>query len=203
MTFRIVPDEQRGIVLLVALIGIVASTLGGIALVRTVATDVAIGGNLALRQQATLAASVAVEHDLAALFESGAIADRTADDPARNYFASRHVDQDARGVPRMLQSVSSYPAGVPSMDAGDGLTLRHVIERLCLRPGAATPDNCTLSPRSVAAAPGAPSAPEPPPTPYYRVTVRIDGPAGAAAFVQVMLGEEASHHRLAWRVLDE
>ena len=83
------------------------------------------------------------------------------------------------------------------------MTLRHIIERLCLRPGSATADNCSLSPPSAAAAAGAPPPTEPPRTPVYRVTVRADGPAGAATFVQVMLGEAGPQHRLSWRTLDE
>ena len=197
------PPAERGVILLVALMATLAMTLGGIALVRAVATDVAIGGNLAMRQRATLAASAAIEHDLAALFENGAIADTTTDHPEQNYFAARQAGDDIRGVPSALQSPANYPAGAPTIDAGGGLILRHVIERWCLLPGSAVAENCTLSPPSVAAASGTPSASEPPRIPYYRVTVRVDGPSGAAAFVQATLSENPSHHRLSWRVLDE
>jgi type IV pilus assembly protein PilX len=194
---------QSGVILFVALLATIALTLAGIALDRAVSTDVAIGGNIAMRQHAMLAASAAIEHALAALFESGTIADKTTDDIPHNYFAASQAGEDVRGVPHALQSVTNYPVGAPTIDAGEGYTLRHVVERLCLLPGIASADNCTLSPPSLAAASGTPTASEPPRTPYYRVTVRVDGPAGAAAFVQAMLGEEPSHHRLSWRVLDE
>ena len=195
--------SQCGVVLFVALLAVIAMSLGGVAFVRAVATDVAIGGHIAMRQHALLAASIAVEHDAAALFDAGSIADTTADDPAHNYFAARQAGEDGRGVPRALQAVTDYPASFPTIDAGDGITLRHMIERLCLLPGVASVDNCTLSPPSAGAASGVPVTPEPPRTPYYRVTVRADGPAGAAAFVQAMLSEEATRHRISWRVLDE
>jgi hypothetical protein len=198
-----VSDRERGVILLVALLAVLALAMGAVALARTLATDVAIGGNLAMRQNATLAASDAVEHAVAALFETGAIADSNIDDTGHNYFASRQAGEDARGVPRALQSIDRYPAGAPTIDIGEGSILRYVVERLCLTPGSATADNCALSPPSVEAAMGTPSAAEPPRTPYYRVTVRADAPGGASAFVQAMLGAEATHHRLAWRVLDE
>ena len=89
------------------------------------------------------------------------------------------------------------------VDLADRYQLRYVIERLCLHAGAPTPDNCTLSPPSIAAASGNPGTAEPPRVPGYRVTVRVDGPAGAAVHVQALLGATASHRRLAWRVLDE
>jgi type IV pilus assembly protein PilX len=194
---------ERGVVLFVALIATLALMLGGMALVRAVATDTAIGGNIATRQQATVAASVAIEHDVAALFENGAIADATHDDPVNNYFAARQAGEDARGVPRALQSVSDYPEGAATIAVGTGFTLRHLVERLCVTEGPASIENCTLSAPSTAAASGTPPAAEPTRAPYYRVTVRIDGPAGAATFVQAMLGEAANRHRLSWRVLDE
>lgn len=197
------PRDQTGVVLFVALLATIALMLGGAALVRAVATDVAIGGNIAMRQHAVLVASASIEQALAALFETGAIADTTTDDVPHGYFAAQQTNEDSRGVPYALQAIAHYPAAAATTDTGDGFQLRHVVERLCLIPGVATPDNCTLTPPSLAAASGTPGASEPPRTPYYRVTVRVDGPAGAAAFVQTMLGEAPSHHRLSWRVLDE
>jgi type IV pilus assembly protein PilX len=197
------PGHQRGVILFVALLAVLALAMGAVALARTIATDVAIGGNLALREHATLAATDAVERALAALFESGAIADTRVDAIGSNYFASRQAGEDARGVPRALQSLDLYPPAAPTIDFGEGVVLRHVVERLCLMAGAVTADNCALSPPSVEAAMGTPPPTEPPRTPYYRVTVRADAPGGAGVFVQALLGEEPSHHRLGWRVLDE
>lgn len=195
--------RQRGIILFAALIATVALAYGGVALLRTVMTSVAIGANVSARQQAILAAALAVEQDTAALSDTGVPAGTIADDPARNYFAARQSGEDSRGVPSALQTVADYPPGASLIDAGDGFMVRHLIERLCLLPGAATVSNCTLSPPSVAAASGTPSPTDPPRTPYYRVTVRVDGPRGAATFVQAMLGEEPGHRRVSWRVLED
>jgi len=194
---------QHGVVLFVAMITMLALALAALALDRAVATDATIAANVDARTHATLLASDAIERAIAGLFETGAIADRSADDVAHNYFASRQVSEDARGVPRVLQVIANYPTDAAIVDAGDRHQLRYVIERLCLRPGPAATDNCTLTPPSAAAARGTPPPGEPPRTPIYRVTVRVDGPAGTTAFVQAMLGESQTRHRLSWRALDE
>ena len=194
--------RRRGVILLVAMVAVVALAFAGMALVRAVATSAAIGSNVNARQQAIFAASVALERDVVALFEGGGI-DTTNDDPPHNYFASRQAGEDRRGVPAMLLSPADYPAGAGVADAGDGFTVRHVIERLCLLPGAASIENCTLSPPSVEAASGAPPAGEPVRQPAYRVTMRVEGPAGAATFVQAMLSAAHDNPRLTWQVLDE
>src|SRR5262249_16673305 len=160
-----------------------------------VTTDAAITNNVVLREQTTLAASVAIEEAVAALFETGAIADRSNDLPSHRYFATRQPGEDLRGGPRMLLDENADAGLQPPRAAAHGLGARHVIERVCRLSGPPSNDHCTLSPPAM---PGA-DTPEAPRTPYYRVTVRVDGPGGALAFVQALLGEEPSHHRLSWR----
>jgi hypothetical protein len=184
------------------MIAIVALALAGIALDRAVSVDAIVGANMAARMHATLFASEAIERAVAALFEAGTIADRNTDDITHNYVASRQAAEDARGIPSALQAIARYPAGAPVIDGADRHQLRYLVERLCRTAGPATTDNCTLSPRSPAPAGGG-VAPEPSRSPSYRVSVRVDGPAGAAVFVQAMLGALPSHRLLSWRVLDE
>jgi len=189
-------------ILFVALLCVLLLSMAAIALARTIATDVAIGGNLALRHQAALATTEGVERAAAALFETGAVADANSDDASRNYFASRQPGENARGVPRTLQALDAYPEDAVVVDTGDRFSLRYIVERLCAAPGGPSQDNCALTPQSVEAASGAPPPGEPARTPYYRVSIRVDGPAGATVFAQGLLGA-ASPHRLAWQVLDE
>jgi hypothetical protein len=194
---------QRGVVLFVAMIAIVALALAGVALDRAVTTDATIGANIAARTHVTLLAADAVERAVAALFETGAIADRSVDDIAHNYYASTQAGDDRRGVPPTLQAIGAYPADAAVIDTAYRHQLRYVIERLCRNAGVAAVDNCTLAPATLTTTPGAPGASAPPRTPGYRVTVRVDGPVGAAVFVQAMLGEAPTRRRLSWRVLDE
>ncbi|HJU21607.1 MAG TPA: hypothetical protein VJ891_03790 [Casimicrobiaceae bacterium] len=195
-------SHQRGIVLLIALVAVIALAFAGMSLVRAVAAGIAIDDNINLRRQAAFAASAALEHDVVALLEDRSI-DTMNDDAAHNYVASRQPGEDRRGVPRALLVAAAYPAGASILDVGDGLVVRHVIERLCVLPGAPVIDRCALSPPSVEAASGAPPPGEPAREPAYRITMRVEGPAGAATFVQAIVSAAHANPRVSWQVLDE
>ncbi|MEO8536619.1 MAG: hypothetical protein ABI533_03770 [Betaproteobacteria bacterium] len=192
---------QRGVILFVAMITMLALALATLSIDRAVATDAAIGGNVASQLQAVWQAEDGVERAVDALFVRAAIVDMTRDDPSQHYYASRQPGEDRRGIPRVLQAVPLYPAVLPTLDAGDRHALRYVIERLCRSAGDATRDNCTLSPPVAAAPPGA-RALWPAPAPYFRVTVRVDAAKGTA-FVQATLAPSSASHRVSWRVVDD
>ena len=194
--------RERGVVLLVASVVTLALATVGMGMLRAVTTGAAAGANVASQQSATLAASMALERAVATLFAAGAV-DSTADDVARNDFAARTGGDDARGVPRALQTLADYPEAAAVIDAGNGYRVRHVIERSCVATGIASIATCTLSPPSIEAALGTPPAGEPPRMPYYRVPVRVDGASGAATFVQATLCAAKANPRCSWRVLDE
>src|SRR5205085_11286110 len=86
---------QRGIILIIALVLMVALSLAGVALIRSVDTTTSVIGNLAFRQSAILPANLAVERAAAALFpdadpaNAGKIGDLTANFVAENYYAFR------------------------------------------------------------------------------------------------------------------
>ena len=71
---RRMPPAQRGVVLFIALIVLVAMSLAGVALLRSVDTNVLIAGNLAFRQGATMAGDWGVE-------DARKLLDRNAKDP--------------------------------------------------------------------------------------------------------------------------
>jgi Tfp pilus assembly protein PilX len=200
-----------GFVLVIALIVLVATSLAAAHLARAVDGATAVAGNLALHAAALPAADRALETARSLLADAGALGDREHDVPARGYYASRQPGEDAHGMPRALQfpgstqpaAPGSAPAVPPAQDAGDGMTARVLIERLCTGPGPAVAANCTLvrSPDSgggpildASAARGGP---------LYRVSVRIDGPQGAAARVQALLRDGDPPARLSWRAIDD
>ena len=160
------PRAQRGVVLLVAMMAIVALALAGIALDRAVATDATIGGNVA-RANARDAVGVGRRSSMrsAALFETGAIADRPTDDLAAQLFC---VEAGGRGWPRRspcIAVIANYPADAAVDRRGRSASLRYRDRAAVPAAGAASAENCTLSPPSVAAARGTPGASEPPRTP--------------------------------------
>ena len=194
------PRRQRGVVLFIALIVMVAMSLAAIALIRSVDTTNAIVGNLAFRMASILPANASIEQAASALFSDADIAavvhipDKKVDLPAENYYARRLPGEDARGVPALLQkrsTASTLPKQFDADDSDTAATNTHVtylIERMCLATGAATIGNCDLVPPKGNPGDtlgdinfGAGSIP------FYRVTVRVDGPQNTATFVQAML----------------
>jgi type IV pilus assembly protein PilX len=192
------PARQHGVVLFVALIVMVALSLAAIALIRSVDTTTTVIGNLAFRQASILPANMAVEEAAAALFQDADVArairipNRDSNLPAENYFAFWQNTDDARGVPAQLQKRSAFPvAGKMLVDAsmsGAQTEVRYVLERMCVAAAPPTNANCDLLP------PSGPfgttvgdSSLTLPSVPYYRVTIRVDGPQNTASFVQAML----------------
>ena len=194
--------RQSGVVLFVALIVMVAMSLAAIALIRSVDTTNAIVGNLAFRMASILPANASIEQAAAALFSDqdilgvGSIPIKDANLPAENYLACRQglplcpgPAEDARGVPAVLQKKSTALTLTKKFDAPDSDThVTYLIERMCLQPGPATPGNCDLvppkgNPGDTIGDAGAAGVN----IPFYRVTVRVDGPKNTASFVQAML----------------
>jgi Tfp pilus assembly protein PilX len=202
--------RQRGVVLFVALIVMVAMSLAAIALIRSVDTTNAIIGNLAFRLASILPANAGVEQAAGALFSDADIAsivhipDKNVSVPAQNYFACRQglggcggSPEDARGVPAVLQKKSTASALTKQFDACDtpaacsastDSKVTYIIERMCLAAGPPTTGNCDLvppkgNPGDTLGDAGAAAVS----VPFYRVTVRVDGPKNTASFVQAML----------------
>jgi type IV pilus assembly protein PilX len=191
-------QRQAGVVLFVALIVMVALSLAAIALIRSVDTTNAVIGNLSFRMASILPGNLAVETAAAALFPDadiasvGSIPNKTVDKPAENYFASWQNSDDQRGVPRVLQKKSTaYALARTLSDATTKTDIAYVIERMCLAPGAPTsgpPASCDLLlPKVPLGTTIGDSQINLPPDPYYRVTIRVDGPQNTASFLQAML----------------
>ena len=197
-----VHQKQAGVVVIVVLLAILIMAISASALLRSVDAAVAVTGNLGFMQAALASADGAVEQAVAALFEQRRIADQAVEDSANGYFPFRQLSEDLRGVPFALQALANYPPDAPVLDAGNGNSVRFVIERMCLAAGPATADNCSLAPtvEPPLAIPGEPYV-EPPLVPVFRQTIRIDGPANATQFVQAWLADIPNHRRVAWRAL--
>ena len=188
---------QSGVVLFIALIVMVALSIAGIALVRSVDTGLSITGNLGFRQASISPTTWAVEKAISAMFEKKDISDLDKANLTQNYYAYRYEVknggklEDKTGVPYDLQGAtpSNYPSTFIKTDDGAGNTIRYVIERMCLDEGPSTAANCDMSPPKKSEATTAMELikPELIRVPFYRVTVRIDGPNNTTTFAQAML----------------
>src|SRR5690242_324565 len=131
---------QRGVVLFIALIVLVALMLASISLVRSVDTANIIAGNLAFKQASVQAADTGIEAAVAAL---PTIVNTTVNTdvtpvggpPGYWYYATRR-DTDANGGP-LATAVGTSPAtaipwaNVPVANTVAGNAVRIVIDRLC------------------------------------------------------------------------
>ena len=187
---------QSGVVLFIALIVMVAMSIAGIALVRSVDTGLSVIGNLEFHPASLPPSTWAVENAIHAMFEAKAI-DLEKKDLNNNYFPFRYEiknageKEDATGVHFHLQgeTPSNYPGSFQKTVDGAGNTVRYVIERMCLDEGPATAANCDMSPPKKSEATTAMELEKPDlvRVPFYRVTIRIDGPNNTTTFAQAML----------------
>jgi len=196
---RVSRRAQRGVILFVALIVLVAMSLTGIALIRSVDTNVLVAGNLAFRQGATAAADWGVESARTYL-KTTINANKAAldnDNPAAAYFATWQSGLDLVGTTTTPFTWSGASQLVGTDSAGN--EVRYVLHRMCEASGASTTagSNCVKSAGSGGAT-GTEGSTKgtvsystlalPASTVvYYRVTVRVLGPRNTLSFVQAML----------------
>ncbi|WP_280154310.1 PilX N-terminal domain-containing pilus assembly protein [Piscinibacter sp. XHJ-5] len=188
--------RQRGVVLIVSLIVLVAMTLAGIALMRSVTTGNRVAGNLAFQQAATQAADVGVETAIAWLEANntgGTLYTTTASGAPVGYFAARQ--DPAAGVSwETFWKDTLVATGRVNTLAADasGNTVSYVIHRMCNAVG--DPNSgigCSVAPRVVGeegGGMGTGTVPvKLPNQQYYRITARVVGPRNTSSIVQVIV----------------
>ena len=201
------PSSERGVVLFIALLVMVALSLAGIALIRSADTATIVAGNLSFTQAATNAVDRSIEQAIEALFNPvrppaipvPTIADKRDDIPSQNYFACVQAalgggcNPPTEPIPEIPFVVATRAAAanltaiVPNDDAGNRSF--YVIERMCAGPGAAVAANCNLSTLSLGADAGTQhyEGLVRPGDAFYRVTVRVEGPRNTVAYAQAIL----------------
>lgn len=157
------PARQRGVVLLISLILLVALTLGGIAMIRQISTGILVASNLSFKNSALVASDRGVEAARAWLatksqaeLEAGSLTD--------GYFAawcnsmldaSGRPDADANGITDDCRPASGVPPQfVPANynwtdanakhvtpDDDNGNVTHYVVHRLCRIPGGLSSTN--------------------------------------------------------------
>lgn len=171
--------KQRGVVLFVALIVLVAMTLAGLATMRSVDTNNVIAGNLALRNAAIGAGDAGLEAARNWLVAQNDTVLLT--DLAPGYFANwqdtsfNHKTFDWAG--------SGTNVGTDSF----GNTIYYVVHRMCRDSGAAITG--TVCSKVVAETQGGSekdNAPRPASTqkPYFRLSAKVIGPRNTVSYLQ-------------------
>src|SRR5262249_2292639 len=151
---RLAAGRQRGAILFIALIVLVAMSLAGIALMRSVDTNVLIAGNLAFRQGATAAGDYGVEAARTWLTANGAVLDKDQPPGVTFYWATWQQTLDLIGSDPAMPDYDWTSAGSPAKDLGSDLAgnrVQYVIHRLCDAAGAPNTVQCVKSTLSVSA----------------------------------------------------
>jgi Tfp pilus assembly protein PilX len=188
---------QRGVVLFIALIVLVAMSLAGVALIRSVDTGTLISGNLAFRQNTVYVGDLGVEAARAWLMTQG-LSSLYNDQTGSAYYATWQASIDLLGNdPAKTDfnwSTSSSNVTASPYTPPTGYTVRYVIHRLCENSGdpTGTSANCTkVSGTAGTTASGTKGAAaygtyaiSVPTAALYRITVQVTGPRNALSYVQ-------------------
>ena len=189
----LVRARERGIVLIIVLIGIVAMTLAGIALLRSSQTSSMIAGNFAFKQASLAATDTAVEAAFAQLdtivagladanYPSGCALGACA------YYTTRQAT-DLNGIPTAVGDWSTVPTSV----VNTSYRTQYVIDRLCIGPLPVSDPSVSCFVGQATGAGGSrkvgdvnfASAPQV----HYRVTVRVAGPRNTVSFAQAIVSK--------------
>lgn len=186
---------QRGVVLIVALVVLVAMSLGGVAIMRSVDTATLIAGNIAFKQRSLQGADIGLETAIKWISDNRT--NLNADNPGAAYFSSI----SAGGTRFAWENVASWSGSRLVGTDVAGNEVRYVIHRMCIRPGEApnaalqmcgtdigsTTGVAYAAPTEGSSNVGGSSAYTTPPRLYLRVTVRSAGPRNAVSFAQAMV----------------
>jgi hypothetical protein len=135
----------------VALLALLILLIGAAAIVRSMNASMSSTGNLAFKRDLTNQAERAAAAAMTML-QSGALATDTARQshlPAGNYSATI-LPTNAQGIPTALLATdaafgAAWNAANDIAVAGQAITLRWVLDRLCANAGTADETHCTMS----------------------------------------------------------
>ncbi len=195
--------RQEGVVLMIALIVLVAMTLAGLGMIRSIDTGTMVAGNIGFREAAVASGDSGIE-----AARTWLIANRNSldsDQTGNGYYSTRQDSLDITGnltqggTDGVDWGGSDPTQPVKAFDAGTALdsTGSHVfylIQRMCSIPGSinAPAQSCTTA--SISGIGSSQSAPEYSSyglavknEVYYRVTSRVDGPKNTVSYVQAVI----------------
>lgn len=196
--------NQAGLALFVALIVLVAMSIAGVALIRSVDTGTLIARNLAFQQSATLSGDQGVETARTWLLSNSS--SLTADRPGNGYYATSQDMLDLTGnvTPNDTSDNVNWDGkggtATPSCQAKDsvGNTVCYVIHRLCDTTGPL--DSSTCSTRQYIRTDSGKGGVKPQLTNQpgswdpeiaamgvYRVTIRVSGTRNNISYLQAFI----------------
>jgi type IV pilus assembly protein PilX len=194
--------RERGVVLLIALIVLVAMTLAGLGMMRSIDTGTIVAGNIAFRESAVATGDTGVEAARTWLIAN--INSLDSDNPGMGYYSTRQDNLDLTGNKTEggtdgvnwggsdpTQTVAAYSVG--SVDAS-GNSVFYLIHRLCSLTGSINAAGQSCATIAVASTGSSQEAPDYSSYAlanknqvYFRITTRINGPKNTVSYVQAVL----------------
>jgi Tfp pilus assembly protein PilX len=185
------PRSERGVVVFIALIVLVAMMLAGIATLRSSGSAILTAGNLAFRQGATVAGDLGTEAGLAWLAKQGAVT-LESPDAAKGYCATFNPITWGESNWKDAAKAVQVNAGAP--DAA-GNRVSYVIHRMCALVGTIAGTGAPAGQECVTLSDPGKGGPKEAGQKaltgtsqvYYRITARIEGPKNTVSYVQTMV----------------
>lgn len=199
---RHAPHRQRGVVLIFALIALVILLIGAAAMMNSLNASLFNAGNYGFKRDLTNQGERAL-NTVIGLISTGALgteAARQVDNNGANYRAAL-LASDAQGIPAVLllsdaafaaSGFTAAPIVVNDQGLDMGVTVRYVIDRMCVAAGAVDKNSCTTA-GNLAPSGGTPNASGKvedsalPLQAVYRVTIRVSGPRNTQSFFQATI----------------
>jgi Tfp pilus assembly protein PilX len=192
---------QQGLVLFISLIVLVAMSLAGIALMRSVDTGTVIAGNLAFRQGAMHVGDIGIEAARTWLMNVAPVSTLYNDQPGiaggGGYYAQWAENVVLLGTATGTQVQFNWNTAInvtaPAPPAG--YTVSYVIHRLCQQTGDPAAVTCVKQTGTGGATGGGTKgaaafgafAITVPTSALYRITVRVAGPRNTTSYVQAVV----------------
>lgn len=193
MNLRVNKRPQQGVVMFMTLICLVILLVSSVALIRSTDTNALVAGNLSFKRdivnQAERAMPMVRDMFLTGILSSSTV--RENDVLAQgNYYASIQPT-NANGVPNVLLNTATFDTTFPNnniVDTSAQVTIRYVVDRMCLSAGPVTPTSCSLSRSTTDIGGDALLLPKGKvtgvDTPIYRISLRVVGPKNTEVFLQ-------------------
>lgn len=185
--------SQRGYMLMLVLVALVAMMISGIALVRSMDTTQLVAGNLSSRNSTLHSADVAVQQAAAWLTANANTGVLNADSPAVGYYAEEQEPSWTATGTWAVCTTSTGATPCSSTDAG-GNQVTWLIHRMCTQAGA--PSNpgqfCSTANSTAASSTGKSYKTSShtftgTPVNFYRVSIQVVGPRNTTTLSQAFI----------------
>lgn len=193
---RAFPARQEGVILFIALIVLVAMTLAGIGMVRSVDTGTAAAGNLGFKQMSLNSGESGIQSGYEWLVANAAGGTLDNTDATNGYYSSRPAIEPDWSDAATWQGAAAVNGGAAD---SAGNVVEYIVHRMCTEPNtpyngtnAGVSNQCATAIPTLAGSGGSMAvgsyAFSGSPEVFYRITARSVGPRNTTTYLQAMVG---------------